>query len=180
MNEHQGGPRWYALQVQHRYEFIAGNILCNKGFRVLAPAARVRRHWSDRIVEVEQPLFPGYVFCQFDVNNRTVPVLTTPGVIRAVGIGKNPYPIDDHEMESIEEVVTSKVGAEPHPYVTVGTRVCVKFGALAGLEGIVTKVKNQHRLVLSISLIQRSVAVEIDEAWIDVVSSDGPRRVYSA
>jgi transcription antitermination factor NusG len=117
---------------------------------------------------LEGPLFPGYLFCQFDVDKR-LPILQTPGVSSIVGIAKYPAPIDPGEIEAIRTVVQSGVTYEPHPYLSAGDWVRVECGALTGLMGLVTEVKNEIRLIISVNLLMRSVSVEIDRSWVDPI-----------
>lgn len=176
--ENCSGPRWYALHVRHRYESITSEVLRNKGFQEFLPLHRVRRRWSDRIAEIELPLFPGYVFCHFDINDRRVPIMTTPGVLHIVGIGRTPAPIDENELAAVRTVIESGVTAEPCKYLPAGSVVRIEAGALAGLEGTIVEFKKKHRIVISVSLLQRSVAVEIDPALITPLRS--PARTHAA
>jgi transcription antitermination factor NusG len=160
---------WYALQVRPRFEKIIASTLLNKGYEGFLPLYRHRSRWSDRIKEVQLPLFPGYLFCRFDVNKR-LPILITPGVLHVVGIGKTPHPVDDDEIAALQTIVLSSLQAEPRAYLAVGRKVRIEIGPLAGVEGILAALKGAHRLVVSVSLLQRSVSVEIDESWVVPVS----------
>lgn len=131
------------------------------GYEHFQPTCIVRRRWSDRIKQTEDPLFPGYLFCRFDPLNR-LPVLTAPGVIAIVSFGRTLLPVDEQEIEAIRKLVASGFPLYPSPFLRVGQRVRIEEGALAGLEGILMEVRNRHRVVASISLLQRSVGVEID------------------
>jgi transcription antitermination factor NusG len=157
--------RWFALRVRPRYEKITSAALCGKGYQEFPALCRMRRRWSDRWKEVELPLFPGYIFCRFDVCCR-LPVLTTPGVLYIVGFGNSPEPLDNSEVEAIRAIIRSGLPARPWPFLRAGQRVLVEYGSLAGLEGLVVSLKKDCRLVVSVSLLQRSVAVEIDRDWI--------------
>jgi transcription termination/antitermination protein NusG len=156
---------WYAVQVRPRYERIVASTLLDKGYEGFLPMYRCRRRWSDRIKELEMPLFSGYLFCRLDIVRR-LPVLKTPGVVRFVGIGKTPIPIDEREISAIISIVSAQMNVAPHPYLQVGQRVRIEYGTLAGVEGIVQLAKKPARLVVSLSLLQRSVAVEVDESWL--------------
>jgi transcription antitermination factor NusG len=156
--------RWYALQVRQRYEKAVSAALRSKGYEEFLPLYRSRRRWATRIAEIDLPLFPGYVFCQFGSSDRRVPIVTTPGVLRIVGFGADPVPVDDREMAAIRDVIDSGIAAEPWPWLAAGQRVRIAHGVLAGLEGIFLESKTQHRVVLSITLLQRSLAVQIDSA----------------
>ena len=173
MQEVSGSWPWYAVQVRPRYERIIAGTLQDKGYEGFLPLYRCRRRWSDRIKELEMPLFSGYLFCRLDINLR-LPVLKTPGVIRFVGIGKTPLPVDEEEMSAIISIVSAQLNMEPHPYLQVGQRVRIECGTLAGVEGIVQLAKKPARLVVSVSLLQRSVAVEIDESWLTPIASPAP------
>jgi transcription antitermination factor NusG len=161
--------QWFAVRTASGREKFVATHLQSKGFEEFLPFYRTKRQWSDRTKEVELPLFPGYLFCRFDFNNR-LPILVTPGVKLIVGFGKNPTPVPDAEIEALRRVVASGVAAEPHQqYLTVGERVRIREGSLAGVEGILVDVKNSWRIVLSVEILQRSVSVELDRAAIEPV-----------
>jgi transcription antitermination factor NusG len=156
---------WFALQVRACCEKAVATLLDEKGYELFLPLYKSRRRWSDRIKKVELPLFPGYLFCRFDIQNR-LPILKTPGVFQVVGIGKAPIPIDQAEISAIQTLVRSGLPSQPWPFLRVGERARINYGALCGLEGILLNFKERDRLVLSATLLQRSVAVEIDAAWV--------------
>jgi transcription antitermination factor NusG len=161
---------WFALQVRPQYEKIVESCLRGKGYEVLLPLYRCRKRWSDRVKVLELPLFPTYLFCRFDINMR-LPVLSTSGVCRAVGIGKTPYPVDDNEMAAIQAVVDSGLGVLPCPYFQPGQKIRIELGPLAGVEGSLICFRGRSRMVVSVSLLQRAVAVEIDMTWAAPVNS---------
>ena len=167
----QTDQRWYALHVRSRYEKAVSTVLRHKGFTEFLPVYRSRRHWSKRIAEIELPLFPGYVFCRLHRAERSVAIMTTPGVIAIVGFAGTPVPIDYDEIEAIRRVLDTGIAAEPWKYISSGQRVRVEYGALAGLEGILIQAQKDHRLLLSVTLLQRSVAVQIDEACVVPIKS---------
>ncbi len=142
--------------------------LHNRHLQEFLPLYKCIRRWSDRFKEVDLPLFPGYVFCRFDHQER-LPVLTTPGVYSIVGIGRAAVPVDDKEIAGLQTVMESGLPAEPWPFLRAGQTVHIDAGPLAGLEGILTEVRNRQRLAVSVSLLQRSVAVEIDRCWVTPV-----------
>ena len=156
---------WFALQVRSRREKLVADHLWGKGYELFLPLYNAKRHWTDRIKDVEAPLFPGYLFCRFDPHNR-LPILKTPWVIRVVGFNQSPVPVDVAEINSIRRLVSSGVPSQPCPYLALGDVVRIESGPLRGLKGILSKFKGNHRLVVSISLLQRSVAVEIDSALV--------------
>jgi transcription antitermination factor NusG len=157
---------------------VAANLR-NKGYELFLPTYKSKRRWSDRIKMLDVPLFPGYLFCRFDAKTR-LPILTTPGVNFIVGVGKSPEPVEETEITSIRTVVASGLLYEPYPYVTVGQTVEVEQGSLSGLTGIVTHLKNQARLIVSVNLLMRSVSVEIDRTWIRPVGKAAARERYLA
>ncbi len=159
------GLPWFALHVETNREKHVAALLRNKGYTEFLPLYRARRRWSDRYKDVQLALFPGYLFCRFDPLHR-LPILTTPGVRYVVGSGRTPVPVSDDEIEAIRRIVTCGLSSLPWPFLRVGDFVRLEEGPLAGLEGILIQVKNQHRLVVSVTLLQRSVAVEIDRAWV--------------
>jgi transcription antitermination factor NusG len=113
------------------------------------------------MVKSERPLFPGYVFCRFDAKKR-LPILTTTGVISVLGFGREPAAIPDDEIEVVKAVLRSGVPAEPCAYLREGQRVRVTSGSLEGVEGLLVKKKNQCRMVISVTMLQRSISVEIE------------------
>lgn len=160
---------WYAIQVRPRSEVFAAKALRGKGFAPFVPLYKSRRTWSDRKVDLELPLFPGYIFCRFDPKTR-LPIMTTPNVIRIVGTGKMPLPIEASEIEAVQQIVQCGYKAEPHPFITVGTRLIIEKGPLAGLEGIVKGHKNRQ-LILSIGMVQQSICVDLDKDAFTVIQS---------
>ena len=164
MSETCGNHPWFALFVRVNYEKRVSEALRSIGYEEFLPFCRSRRRWSDRTKEVQSPLFSGYVFCRIDLNRR-LPILTTTGVHFIVGNGKVPVPVAEQEIENLRLLTGSQLQAEPWPYLTVGQRVRIEQGALDGLEGILVGLKKPRRLVVSVTLLQRSVAVEIDETW---------------
>jgi len=156
---------WFAVQVRSRYENAVATCLSAKGYECFLPTYWSRRRWSDRIKDLELPLFPCYFFCRFDPKDR-LPILKTPSLISIVGIAQNPVPVDDAEIEAVRTLVNSGLRHQPWPYVSIGQKVRIEYGALWGLEGILQSFKGRHRIVVSVTLLQRSVAAEIDSAWV--------------
>jgi len=167
-----GQLQWFALRVRPRAEKVVADALRSKGYQEFLPLHRQRRRWSDRVVEVELPLFPGYVFSRFEVERR-LPLLMTPGVISVVGAGRLPHPVADAEIEALQILVHSRLDLQPWPYLHLGQRVRIFRGPLTGAEGILASVKSPKRLVVSVTLLQRSVAVEVPEDCVWPESPDG-------
>lgn len=161
---------WFALQVRARHEAGVAGFLEAKGYEFFLPLVTSKRQWSDRTKKVENPLFPGYLFCRFDPHRR-LPILKTPGVIQIVGYNRNPVPVEESEISGIQALVASGLPSQPWPFLIVGERVRIETGPLRGYEGLLVDFKGNHRLVLSISLLHRSVAVEIDSAAVRAVRS---------
>jgi len=161
----KSGLPWYVLQCWVRKETMVATQLESQGFECFLPKYKSIREWSDRKKEVEQPLFPGYVFCRFEYSQRR-PIVITPGVLQVVGCGRTPTPVEEREIEAIQFAIASEVPRQPWPYLAIGERVRIHTGRLSGLEGILVNFKGNHRVVLSVSLLQRSVALEVDLAWV--------------
>ena len=156
-----GQENWFALHVRSRHDKLVAANLAVRGMEPLIPLYRSRRRWSDRTRVMELPLFPGYVFCRFDPGSM-LPVLTTPGVVRVVSAGKRPCPVAEEEIAAIQRIVRTGNSVEPWPYLRAGQKVKILDGPLFGIEGILVDVKNRTRLVVSVHLLQRSIAVELD------------------
>ena len=167
-------PAWFAVTVKPQHEKTAAHSLQLKGLEDFVPLYRDRRRWSDRVKELELPLFPGYVFCRFTLLQRSA-VLATPGVRSIVGFGKTPAVVPQAEIEAIQAMVASGLPARPWPFLQVGQRVRIERGPLSGLEGILVQLKDAWRVVVSVPLLQRSVAVDIDRDVVGVTRR--PREV---
>ncbi|MGA3293443.1 MAG: UpxY family transcription antiterminator [Candidatus Acidiferrales bacterium] len=166
---------WFAVQVRTQREEGVADHMEGKGYEWFLPTYKRRKLWSDRIREVQVPLFPGYLFCRFNPQDR-LPILKTPGVIKIVGYNRVPIPVDEQEIAAIQKLVASGIPNQPWPYLAVGDRVRIESGPLHGLEGILTSFKGNHRLVLSVTLLQRSVAVEIDSAFVESLGASRVRQ----
>ena len=164
---------WYALRVRSNFEWAVNAVLTGREYEAFLPTYRTLRRWSDRTKEVEAPLFRGYTFCRFDASRR-LPILTTPGVVSIIGSASGPIQVDEREIASVRAMVASGVVVGPWPFLREGQFVAVERGPLAGVEGIVVSFKSQYRLVVSVSLLQRSIAVEIDRDWVRPTSHPRP------
>jgi transcription antitermination factor NusG len=156
---------WYAITVRPNAESTVTAALGAKGYQTFLPTYRVRSQWSDRVKELRQPLFPRYTFCRFDFYQR-LPIVTTIGVVAVVGFGKEPVAVTESEIESVRVLLDSGLPVSPWPFLREGQRVSVVRGPLTGAEGVFLRYSHNSRLVVSISLLQRSVATEIDGDWI--------------
>ena len=154
-------PQWFALVVKPRFDKAVARALEVKGYETFLPLYRKYHKYGKRSKHFELPLFPGYVCCRFDVDTR-LSILTTPGVLRVVGVGGAPIPLSDIEITSLQAAIKAQLPVEPFPFLKTGQRVRINSGVLAGVEGIVLEPKPRLRLVISITLLQRSVLLEID------------------
>jgi len=157
---------WYAAHVCSRHEKQVARQLQERRVSCFLPVYRSVRRWKDRRKELDLVLFPGYVFVHLDLKDR-LRVLQVPSVVRFVSFNGYPAPLPDDEIEALINGLAKGVRAEPHPYLKVGHRVRVKYGPLAGTQGVLVRRKDKFRIVLSIDLIMRSVAVEVDEADVE-------------
>jgi transcriptional antiterminator NusG len=168
--------RWFAVQVRPRAEKFVAGLLSYKGYEPFLPLYRMRHRWSDRSKEVELPLFSGYVFARLDPLAKA-PIVSTPGVIRLVGNGRHAVPLEDNEINALQRISRAGICATPWPFVRVGQRVQVVAGPLRGTAGLILRLKDEWRLVVSVNLLQRSVVAEIDRNcvvpvnWPDAASS---------
>ena len=156
---------WYGIHTKSNQEKLVSVALKHKGYEQYLPVYRQRRRWSDRIVETERALFPGYLFCRFD-SQRRLPIITTPGVVDVIGFGSEPAAIPENEIEAIRSIVRSGANVAPCPFLREGQRVRVNRGSLEGLEGILVKNKTDWRVVVSVQMLQRSVSVDVDWDWV--------------
>jgi transcription antitermination factor NusG len=153
--------KWYALTVRHQHERQTERLLNSLGWETLAPTYRSKRQWSDRVKEIEQPLFAGYVFCRFSLKDR-IRIEDTPGVAQVVKFNGQAAEIEVLEIERIQTMLASKVRLSPWPYLKAGDRVRVERGPLRGLEGTLLRNGDATRLVVSVEMLQRSIAAEVD------------------
>jgi transcription termination/antitermination protein NusG len=161
---------WFALRVKPNHEKPVAAALRGKGLEEFLPLLRTRRQWSDRVKVIDLPLFPGYLFCRLNLEDR-MPLLTTPGFLYIVGIGRNPEPVDESEILAIQSVLRTGVPVTPWPSLVVGQKVELKNGPLRGLQGVLSKIANQHRIYVSVTLLKRSISVEVDPQWVQPLSS---------
>ncbi|HKD49349.1 MAG TPA: UpxY family transcription antiterminator [Candidatus Acidoferrum sp.] len=167
---------WFAILVRTNSEKTANLLLENSGYECFLPASKSTRRWSDRTKAIEMPLFPGYLFCRMNPHNRLT-VLMTPGVMQIVGVSETPIPVEEEEIEAIQQVQKSGLPAMPWPYMQIGNVAQIVDGPLRGLTGIIVKIKSGIKVVLSVSLLQRSVAVEVQRNWIGEVQTGKPAEI---
>jgi len=163
-------PRWYAAYTCANHEKRVAAELGVRDVEHFLPLYSSTRRWKDRRVTLDLPLFPGYVFVRLALSDRQR-VVQIPSVVRLVGFGGLPSALPDMEMEIMRSGLCQRLRAEPHPFLTVGRRVHVTGGPFAGLEGVLKRRKSNLRVVVSLELIQRSVAVDVDAADVRPVAA---------
>lgn len=160
---------WYALYTRHQHEKVVADMLARKGFEIFLPLYRSTRRWKDRIKTLSLPLFPSYVFVHGGID-RQLWIVTTPGVYSVVSAAGQIAVIPTEEIDAVKRMVENSLRVEPHPFLKCGDPVRVVSGPLQGIEGILTRVKNLFRLVISVEMLQKSVAVEVDASILERVS----------
>jgi transcription antitermination factor NusG len=152
---------WFAAYVKHQHERKVAHLLERRDIEVYLPQQEVVHRWKDRNKKLLIPLFPGYLFLRSDLRDK-FDILNTPGLFFLVESGGRACPIPAHEMEWIRRVAESGVPAQPHAYPCAGDRVCIRKGPLAGLTGILTRFKNQYRIVMTVELLQKALSIEVE------------------
>ena len=161
-------PLWYAAYTCANHEKKAAAEISRRGVESFLPVYQTIRRWSDRRVELETPLFPGYVFVHLALRDR-LKVLEVPGVVRLVGFGGLPTALPEEEMKTLRAGLAAGLRAEPHPYLTAGRRVRLKSGPFSGLQGILLRRRGKLRVVISIELIQRALVMDADAADVEAL-----------
>jgi transcription antitermination factor NusG len=161
-------PLWYAAYTRANHERRVADQLVERGVENFLPQYESVRKWNDRKVRLQMPLFPGYVFVHLALQNR-LKVLEVPGVAYLVGFGGRPAAVPEGEFEKIRGFLKQGFRAEPHPYLEAGRRVWVRSGPLEGMEGIILRRKNSCRLVISLEVVRRAMAVDVDSRDVEVL-----------
>ncbi|MGA8656603.1 MAG: UpxY family transcription antiterminator [Chthoniobacterales bacterium] len=159
---------WYAVYTHANHEKKAAAEISRRGVESFLPLYRTARRWSDRRIELDMPLFQGYVFVHLALCDR-LKVLQVPGVVRLVGFGGLAAPLPEEQIDTLRSGLNGYWRAEPHPYLAVGRRVRLKSGPLAGIQGILLRRKGNFRIVISIDLIHRAVVVDADAADVEAI-----------
>jgi transcription antitermination factor NusG len=171
---------WYALYTRHQHEKVVAQILTRRGFEILLPLYKSVRRWKDRTKVLSVPLFSCYIFLKGGLERRW-DILNTPGIYDLVSSGGQPIAIPTHEIDAIQQVVNSGFRLEPHPLLRIGERVRIKRGPLAGLQGLLVRQRNIYRLVLSVEMLGRAAAVEVDSFLVErLTNSSVVQRGVSA
>jgi len=171
---------WYALYTRHQHEKVVAQILTRRGFEILLPLYKSVRRWKDRTKVLSLPLFSCYIFLK-DGLERRWDILNTPGIYDFVSSGGQPIAIPTHEIDAIQQVVNNGLRLEPHSFLKIGERVRIKRGPLAGLEGLLVRQRNIYRLVLSVEILGRAAAIEVDSFLVErLTNSSAVQRGVSA
>jgi transcription antitermination factor NusG len=166
----ESSVRWYAIQTRPRHEKRVADRLSSKPWETFLPVHHCKHRWKNGVLaELELPLFPCYLFTRIPIHER-LGLLQLPGIVGIAASTTHPTAIPDQDIEALR-IVTSTTIAKPHPFLAVGDRVRIVAGPLIGMEGILTRHKQLCRLVLTIETIMRSVAVEVSEIDVEVVSA---------
>jgi transcription termination/antitermination protein NusG len=162
--------RWLALQVKPRRERLTAELLFSRGYEAFFPT-----YSGSSMFSFQKPgiaLFPGYVFSRFDAS-ASCPLITTPGVLRIVGVGSTPTPLEDREVDSIKILCKSGLSLTPHVFLAVGHPIEIKTGPLKGLSGTIVSLRGSRpRLIVSVHILQRSVSVESELAQVGWATTD--------
>jgi transcription antitermination factor NusG len=165
-NCHASQLPWYAIYTRHQHEKTVAQILTSKGFEVFLPLYGAAHRWKDRTTVVSLPLFPCYVFLKGGLDRR-LDIVTTPGIYSLVSTAGQPAAIPPIELDAIRQAVECTTRVEPHPFLKCGQWVRVKCGPFAGVQGILVRKKNLCRLVLSVEMLGKAAAVEIDAFMVE-------------
>ncbi len=166
-------PHWYAAYTSANHEKRVAEQLAQRSVEHFLPLYETVRRWKDRRVRLQFPLFRGYVFVRLALRDR-LQVLQVPGVSRLIGFKSAPTPLKEQEIEALKKGLLYGLHAEPHPFLTAGRRVRIKAGPFEGMEGILIRRKGKLRLVLSIDVILRAIAVDVDVVDVEPAVQSGP------
>lgn len=168
MNTEENPAQWYAIRVRSNFEKQVSVSLRSRDIEEFLPCYKANSRWSDRVKEISRPLFAGYLFSYFRIDTQLSKIITTPGVVHVVTLSKGvPAPISQIEIDTIRQLVASQVAIKPWPYLNTGDRIRIKRGPLAGLEGILTEFRKKYRVIVSVTILARSVAVDLESDWIE-------------
>ena len=157
---------WYALYARSRHEKVVDDLLRRKGIETFLPVRKIKRRWSDRVKLIEEPLFKGYLFVHAPLRRR-IEILQTKGVVRFIGHGPLPTPVQDKDLMAIRTFMENDIAVDPFPYLKEGQRVVVSTGPFRGVEGFLVLKKTKYRLVISLDLIMQSASIEVDAAMVE-------------
>jgi len=161
-------PQWYAVQTRPRHEKRVAERLRARSVETFLPVHRCRHKWNNGVLaDLELPLFPGYLFARAPISER-IRLLQLPGIVGFAASSAHPTAVPDVDIEALR-TITSSSRVEPHPFLNVGDRARIVAGPLAGLEGILLRRKQALRIILSVQIIMRSIAIEVSEFDVEPV-----------
>jgi len=173
-------PAWYAIKVKSNHERTVARSVAELGFEEFLPLYRAKRQWCDRVKELELPLFPGYIFSRFEPGDRLT-LTSIPGVLRMVTTAGRLARVEDDEVDAIRTTVNSGLFVLPWEFVHVGQKVRIERGPLRGMSGILVRARGVDQVILSVTMLQRSIAVQVARDWVTPVdhpfAGAGQRRV---
>ena len=167
--ERSSAIKWYAVQTRSRHEKVVAEQLCQKQIECFVPLQEVFSKWKDRRKRVQFPLFPGYLFTRVPIRESRLDIVKVPSVVRILGFNGEPLPIPDEQIQAVRTLVFSTLACDPYPYLAAGDRVRIVRGPLRGLSGLLVEKKNRYRFIVSVDLIQRAVASEIDATDVEKI-----------
>jgi transcription termination/antitermination protein NusG len=166
---------WHAIHIRHQHEKTVADVLTRERFEIFLPLYSTVRPWKDRMKHLWLPLFPCYAFFRGGLD-RKLQIVQTPGVHGIVGTAGRAAVIPEEEIAAIRRAVDGRLKVEPYPYLKAGDRVRITAGPLLGIEGILIRKQDLARIVLSIEMLGRSVAVEVNPAFVEPISSGAHDR----
>jgi transcription antitermination factor NusG len=168
--DQQASAHWYAVYANTRHEKVVATQLGERGVETFLPLYRSWHRWKDRRKLVELALFPGYVFVKIALQEK-LRVLQVSGVVHIVSFNGQLAELPEPEINALRNGLENDVYAESHPYLRIGRKVRVVRGPMAGTEGILVRKKDKCRVVLSIDVLMRSVAVEVDASDLQAIAA---------
>jgi transcription termination/antitermination protein NusG len=161
--------KWYAIYTKSRHEKVVAEELWQKQIESFLPLKEVISKWKDRKKRVQLPLFPGYLFVHVPIQQKRLDIVKVPSVVRIIGLHGVPEPIPDDQIQAVKSLVFSRLPYDPYPYLAQGDKVEITRGPLRGLRGVLVEKKSKYKFVLSVDLIQQSVACEVDASDVEKV-----------
>jgi transcription termination/antitermination protein NusG len=170
---------WFAVQTEPKCEKKVARLLIQKGYECLLPIYKQRRSWCYKAVETQAPLFPMYVLCK-NTKSTIGKVVVTPGVRRIVGFGAQPSIIPEEEIIALKRLSDSNLLREPWEYLPDGALIQIETGPMVGLRGLYVRTDDKRRLVISIEILQRSVAVQLSDDTVITVIDEGDKAILKS
>lgn len=158
---------WYALYTKGRHEKSVKAELEKRCIESFLPTRKIKKHWSDRTVTTEEPLFKSYLFVKTDYSHKN-DVLKARGAVAFISADKKPIPVAEDVIFSLKNIIQQEINMDPFPYLEKGDRVCVKSGPFKGTEGFVSRKDGKKcRIIISVSAIRCSISVEVDSCLVE-------------